>query len=122
MDYPSAFGGWHSLISSGHLLTVLGFCFFLCMFADSLYENRAPVSKTRGVSRLNTRLAFYTYEIRKLAHMRQRSLVLSRRGRLQTPAAALARLETTAAEYVFSAGQCPPNVARSPWAITPWPF
>ena len=102
MDYPAAFGGWHSLISSGHLLTVLGFIFFLCMFADSFYENRAPISKTRGVSRLNTRLAFYVYEIRKLNHMRQRSLVLSRPTRAQSPAACLARLETSAAEYVFT--------------------
>jgi heme/copper-type cytochrome/quinol oxidase subunit 1 len=102
MDYPAAFGGWHSLISSGHLLTVLGFIFFLCMFADSFYENRAPVSKTRGVSRLNTRLAFYVYEIRKLNHMRQRSLVLVRPTRAQSPAACLARLETSAAEYVFA--------------------
>jgi cytochrome c oxidase subunit 1 len=102
MDYPAAFGGWHSLISSGHLLTVLGFIFFLCMFADSFYENRAPISKTRGVSRLNTRLAFYVYEIRKLNHMRQRSLVLARPTRAQSPAACLARLETSAAEYVFT--------------------
>ena len=102
MDYPAAFGGWHSLISSGHLLTVLGFIFFLCMFADSFYENRAPISKTRAVSRLNTRLAFYVYEIRKLNHMRQRSLVLARPTRAQSPAACLARLETSAAEYVFT--------------------
>ena len=112
MDYPAAFGGWHSLISSGHLLTVLGFVFFLCMFADSLYENRAPVSKTRGVSRLNTRLAFYSYEIRKLSHMRQRSLVLARRGSAQPSAGALSRLEVSAAEYVFSA-----NVWPHPGAI-----
>ena len=102
MDYPAAFGGWHSLISSGHLLTVLAFLFFLCMFADSFYESRAPISKTRGVSRLNTRLAFYLYEIRKLTHMRQRSLVLARPARRPSTAACLARLETSAAEYVFT--------------------
>jgi heme/copper-type cytochrome/quinol oxidase subunit 1 len=93
MDYPAAFGGWHSLISSGHLLTVLAFVFFLCMFADSLYEGRAPVAKTRGVSRLNTRLSFYVYEIRKLAHMRQRSLVLTRPTRTVAAAECLLRLD-----------------------------
>lgn len=117
MDYPAAFGGWHSLISSGHLLTVLGFLFFLCMFADSFYENRAPVSKTRGVSRLNTRLAFYTYEIRKLTHMRQRSLVLARPARSLSAAACLAGLETSAAEYVFTQPRGPkwPSAQLSAW-------
>ena len=102
MDYPAAFGGWHSLISSGHLLTVISFGFFLLMLADSFYENRAPISKTRGVSRLNTRLAFYTYEIRKLAHWKQRSLILLRQPRNPSTAQILSDLETTAAEYVFS--------------------
>jgi len=103
MDYPAAFGGWHSLISSGHLLTVFSFIFFLCMLADSFYENRAPVSKTRGVSRLNTRLAFYTYEVRKLAHSRRRSLVLLRPAAHLSVAAALYNTETSCAEYVFTA-------------------
>jgi cytochrome c oxidase subunit I len=102
MDYPAAFGGWHSLISSGHLLTVFSFIFFLLMLADSFYENRAPISKTRGVSRLNTRLAFYTYEIRKLAHWRQRSLVLARPQARPSIAATLYGLETSSAEYVFT--------------------
>jgi hypothetical protein len=81
---------------------VLAFVFFLCMFADSLYEGRAPVAKTRGVSRLNTRLSFYVYEIRKLAHMRQRSLVLTRPTRTVAAAECLLRLESSAAEYVFT--------------------
>ncbi len=102
MDYPSAFGGWHSLASSGHLLTVFSFIFFLLMLADSFYENRAPISKTRGVSRLNTRLAFYTYEIRKLAHWRQRSLVLLRPKATPSVASTLYGLETSSAEYVFT--------------------
>jgi cytochrome c oxidase subunit I len=102
MDYPAAFGGWHSLASSGHLLTVFSFVFFLLMLADSFYENRAPISKTRGVSRLNTRLAFYTYEIRKLAHWRQRSLVLLRPKATPSVASTLYSLETSSAEYVFT--------------------
>jgi heme/copper-type cytochrome/quinol oxidase subunit 1 len=80
MDYPTVFGGWHSIITSGHFLTVLSLIFFLFMLLDSFYENRAVVSRSRGVSRLNTRLSFYTYEIRKLRQFRSRSLVLQRSG------------------------------------------
>lgn len=74
MDYPAYYGGWHSISSAGHLLSVLGFIFFLLMVLDSLYEGRSPVNKTLGVSRLNTRLAFYGYERRKLAAWSQRGL------------------------------------------------
>lgn len=74
MDYPSVFGGWHSIISSGHLLTLLGFIFFLIMIFDSIYESRAPISKTRGVSRLNTRLSLYVYEVRKLKYNNSKNL------------------------------------------------
>jgi heme/copper-type cytochrome/quinol oxidase subunit 1 len=102
MDYPSVFGGWHSLISSGHFLTVLSLIFFLFMLLDSFYENRAPVARMRGVSRLNTRLAFYAYESRKLRYCQTRALVLN------TGVSSRADLfrfcwnaETVAVEYVF---------------------
>jgi hypothetical protein len=104
MDYPSTFAGWHSIISSGHLITVLGFLFFLLMLADSFYENRAPVSKTRGVGRLNTRLSFYTYELRKLRSYQVKALPLLRR---PGPTARLnlyrqcSELESTNIEYRF---------------------
>lgn len=79
MDYPSAFGGWHSVISSGHMLTVLGFLSFLAMLADSFYEARAPISKTKGVSRLSNRLAFFCYEQRKLSFFGSKALALPSR-------------------------------------------
>lgn len=104
MDYPSVFGGWHSIISSGHLLTVLAFIFFFCMLADSFYENRAPISKTKGVSRLNTRLGFYTYEIRKLKAWRAKSLTLLKRPTSATPATLYSTchgLEMPNFEYTF---------------------
>ena len=82
MDYPAAFGGWHSMISSGHFLTVLSLVFFLIMLLDSFYENRAPSQRMRGVSRLNTRLSFYAYECRKLQHFRSRALSLTRTNRV----------------------------------------
>jgi hypothetical protein len=49
------------------------------MIFDSIYENRAPVSKTKGVSRLNTRLGFFAYEVRKLQYSRSKSVFLARR-------------------------------------------
>jgi hypothetical protein len=64
------------MISSGHMLTVLSLVFFLFMLLDSFYENRAPNQRMRGVSRLNTRLAFYTYEARKLRFCQTKALTL----------------------------------------------
>jgi heme/copper-type cytochrome/quinol oxidase subunit 1 len=66
MDYPSAFGGWHAIISGGHLLTVSAFICFVLALVDSFYEGRPALSFVRGVGRLGTRLAFYTYKARKL--------------------------------------------------------
>lgn len=78
MDYPAAFGGWHSMITSGHFLIVLSLVFFLFMLLDSFYENRAPTQRMRGVSRINTRLSFYAYECRKLRYYQTKALVLHR--------------------------------------------
>ena len=105
MDYPAAFAGWHSIISSGHLLIVLSFIFFFFMLLDSVFENRAPVSKTRGVSRLNTRLSFFAYEVRKLKYYRTKSQNLVNRPH---PSGAAGVIYSTAAaaellnfEYIF---------------------
>jgi heme/copper-type cytochrome/quinol oxidase subunit 1 len=76
MDYPAAFGGWHSIITSGHFLTVLSLVFFVLMLLDSFYEGRAPGARMRGVSRLSNRLGFYAYEIRKLQAFQTHSLPL----------------------------------------------
>jgi len=75
MDYPTVFSGWHSIISSGHILTFLGFLFFLFMIFDSIYENKAPISKTKGVSRLNNRFSLYIYESRKLKFSKNKNLL-----------------------------------------------
>lgn len=66
MDYPAFFNGWHSIVSGGHLLSVLGYFFFVCMLIDSFYTGRSPVSRTYGVSRVGTRFAFYEYSRSKL--------------------------------------------------------
>jgi len=103
MDYPVAFGGWHSMCSSGHLLIVLSLVFFLFMLLDSFYENRAPTQRMRGVSRLNTRLGFYAYEARKLRALRAASLPLLRPTHVGDRAlfAFCWTAETSSVEYVF---------------------
>jgi heme/copper-type cytochrome/quinol oxidase subunit 1 len=78
LDYPSTLAGWHSLATSGHLITVISVIFFILMLFDSFYEGRSAVSRTQGVSRLNNRLAFFAYEQRKLRHVQARALVLRR--------------------------------------------
>jgi hypothetical protein len=106
MDYPSVFGGWHSIISSGHLLTFLGLVFFLCMLFDSFFENRAPVQRHYGVNRLNTRLNFYTYEARKLHAYRIKSLPLLRTGATTSSLGSVyalgARTEVSCFVYTFT--------------------
>lgn len=78
LDYPSVFGGWHSVASAGHLLTMMSLVFFILMIVDSIYENRAPISRTLGVGRVNTRLFSITYSKRKISRSRQHGLVLPR--------------------------------------------
>lgn len=68
MDYPSYFGGWHSVVSAGHLLSVIGYIFFIIMIIDSLYEGVSIKNRLYGVSRLNTRFSFYVYMKSKLAY------------------------------------------------------
>jgi len=43
------------------------------MLVDSFYENRAPVPANLGTSRLNNRLAFFAYEVRRLQTIRAAS-------------------------------------------------
>jgi len=62
--------------------------FFLFMLIDSFVEGRAPISKTRGVGRLNNRLAFYAYETKKLEALRTSNEAL-RQEQSQTSASKL---------------------------------
>jgi hypothetical protein len=48
------------------------------MLGESLREGRALTSRTKGVGRLNTRLAFYVYELRKLEWWSSQALGLQR--------------------------------------------
>jgi heme/copper-type cytochrome/quinol oxidase subunit 1 len=74
MDYPSVFSGWHSIISSGHLLTFLSIIFFLFMLLDSFIENKVPKIKFMGVNRINNRFLLYTYELRKIQSAKYKNL------------------------------------------------
>nr|QTT61062.1 cytochrome c oxidase subunit 1 [Euplotes vannus] len=63
LDYPAALGGWHSLVSSAHMITVSGILAFVIMLFDSLRKQKAYTIKTFGVGRYNTRLNFFLYQI-----------------------------------------------------------
>ena len=62
LDYPASMGGWHSVTSAGHLLSVAGMIAFFIMIFDSLRQGRAATRNSFGIPRFNTRLNFYIYE------------------------------------------------------------
>lgn len=80
LDYPSSMGGWHSVISAGHMLSVAGLMSFFIMIFDSLRQGRAVVRNTFGVSRYNTRLNFYLFSIGHHIYAQQKGLFLFKFG------------------------------------------
>lgn len=76
LDYPSAMGGWHSIISSAHIITVSGVLTFVIMLFDSLRKQRSYTIKTFGVGRYNTRLNFYLYQIARNRYWVSKHLTL----------------------------------------------
>ncbi len=78
LDYPASMGGWHSVISAGHMLSVAGLMAFFIMIFDSLRQGRAVTRNTFGISRYNTRLNFYLYEISRLVYLQQKGFVFFR--------------------------------------------
>lgn len=73
LDYPLSMGGWHSVISGGHMLSVAGLIAFFIMIFDSLRQSRAVIRNTFGVSRYNTRLSFYLYESARLDFLQKKA-------------------------------------------------
>jgi heme/copper-type cytochrome/quinol oxidase subunit 1 len=73
LDYPASMGGWHSIISAGHMLSVAGLMAFFIMIFDSLRQGRTVIRNTFGIGRYNTRLNFYLYEIAKVNNVQQKS-------------------------------------------------
>ena len=65
LDYPAAMGGWHSLSTSAHILSIAGILCFIIMLFDSLRKKKAYTIKSFGIGRYNTRLNFYIYEINR---------------------------------------------------------
>lgn len=78
LDYPASLGGWHSIISAGHMMSVAGLMAFFIMIFDSLRQGRAVIRNTFGVTRYNTRLNFYLYEVARLTYVQQKGLTLFR--------------------------------------------
>lgn len=78
LDYPSAFGGWHSIITAGHMLSVAGLISFFIMIFDSLRQSKAATRTNFGIMRYNTRLNFYLYEISRITFIQQKGLHLYR--------------------------------------------
>ena len=60
------------------MLNVAGLIAFFIMIFDSLRQARAATRNTFGVSRYNTRLNFYIYEIARLSYIQQKSLYIFR--------------------------------------------
>jgi heme/copper-type cytochrome/quinol oxidase subunit 1 len=78
LDYPSSMGGWHSLISAGHLVSVGGMMAFFIMIFESLRKAKAAMRNTFGISRYNTRVNFYFFMLARLEYFRQRYSWFSR--------------------------------------------
>ena len=78
LDYPAALGGWHAVISAGHLMSVAGMVAFFIMIFDSLRQGRAATRNSFGISRFNTRLNFYLYETSKALFVQRKCWYISR--------------------------------------------
>lgn len=78
LDYPAALGGWHAIISAGHMLSVAGMMAFFIMIFDSLRQAKAVTRNTFGITRFNTRLNFYLYETNRTHFLKKKGWYLSR--------------------------------------------
>jgi len=76
LDYPAVMGGWHSLTTAAHLLTIAGILCFIFMLFDSLIKKKTYIVKTFGVGRYNTRLNFYLYECSRNNYWQGKYLIL----------------------------------------------
>jgi heme/copper-type cytochrome/quinol oxidase subunit 1 len=73
LDYPSSLGGWHSISSAGHLITVAGVLAFFIMIYDSVRQAKPTIRNNFGVTRFNTRLNFYFFEISRLSFIQRKN-------------------------------------------------
>jgi heme/copper-type cytochrome/quinol oxidase subunit 1 len=73
LDYPSSLGGWHSISSAGHLLTVAAVLSFLIMIYDSVRQAKPTIRNNFGVGRFNTRLNFYFFTVYRLSFLQKKN-------------------------------------------------
>jgi heme/copper-type cytochrome/quinol oxidase subunit 1 len=73
LDYPSSLGGWHSIASAGHLLSVAALLSFFMMMYDSIRQAKPAIRNNFGVGRFNTRLNFYLFEVNRLSFIQRKS-------------------------------------------------
>lgn len=78
LDYPYVFGGWHAVASAGHLLSVFAIFAFFIMIFDSIRQAKPTTRNTFGVSRFNTRLNFYLFEVNRVSFIQRKGFYLHR--------------------------------------------
>jgi hypothetical protein len=107
LDYPASLGGWHAIVSAGHLLSVAGLMSFFIMIFDSLRQGRAATRNSFGISRFNTRFNFYLYEVARIRFVQSKGWYTSRNFRSDSLSLASLNyinnevLETTLYSYAF---------------------
>ena len=75
-DYPAVFMGWHSMASTGHMITLTGIIFFFLMLLDSHLEKRVVVYSTLGLPRWHKRIQYYLFKIRYIQLTNKRTNIL----------------------------------------------
>jgi hypothetical protein len=94
-------------VSAGHLLSVAGLIAFFIMIFDSMRQGRPAIRNSFGISRFNTRFAFYIYEAARIRHIQNKGWYISRPSRTGAMAQQFVRnenhenLETTLYSYVL---------------------
>jgi len=106
-DFPAALGGWHSISSAGHLLSVFALLSFFLMIYDSVRQAKPTIRNNFGVGRFNTRLNFYFFEINRLSFLQRKSFYLHRFNSINTNSTQelnylnISNLDTTLFSYRF---------------------
>ena len=65
-DYPAVFMGWHSMASTGHMISLVGAVFFFLMVLYSQIEKKFVIYSTLGLPRWHKRVQYYLFKIRYL--------------------------------------------------------
>jgi heme/copper-type cytochrome/quinol oxidase subunit 1 len=107
LDYPLSLGGWHAIVSAGHLLSVAALLAFFIMIYDSIRQAKPAIRNTFGAGRFNTRLNFYFFEINRLSFIQGKNLHHHRVSRSSSNyqksmnTLEMEKLDTTLFSYLF---------------------